>query len=63
MHFEQLQVAVVERPRAATADPGKKLQRLRPVALLAFFGIAPCFQHDTIETFIGLRHITLIRLV
>jgi hypothetical protein len=56
MHFEQLQIDMIERARTTTADPGKQFQRLRPVSLFPFFGAAARLKDKAIKTFIGWCH-------
>jgi hypothetical protein len=56
MNFEQLQVGMIERARAPSADPGKQFQSLRPVTLLPCFGAASRLKNKTIKTVIGLCH-------
>jgi hypothetical protein len=56
MHFEQLQVGMIERARTSSTDPGEQFQSLRPVTLLSCFGAASRFKNKTIKTVIGLCH-------
>ena len=56
MHFQQLQIGMVERARTTSAYPWKQFQRLCPVALFPFFGAASRIKDKTIKTFIGLCH-------
>jgi hypothetical protein len=56
MHFQQLQIGMIERARTASADPGKQPQSLRPVTLFPFFSAASRLKDQTLKTFIGLCH-------
>ena len=56
MHFEQLQIGMIESARTSVADPGKQFQSLRPVTLFPFFGAASRLKDKTIKSFIGWCH-------
>jgi hypothetical protein len=56
VHFEQLQVGMIERARAPSTDPGKQFQSLRPVTLLPCFGAASRLKNKAIKTVVDLCH-------
>jgi hypothetical protein len=56
MHFQQLQIDMIEGARTAPTDPGKQPQSLCPVTLLPYFSATSCLKDQTIKTFIGFCH-------
>jgi len=56
MHFEQLQIGMIERARTTAADPRKQFQSLCPVTLFPLFGAASRLKDKTIKAFIGWCH-------